>query len=479
MGKSHILSGIRWTLVTSIVRRLLTLILFYFIARWLSKEDLGVFREYSLILGLVSIISTISLDYNYIIEQRNFKTGIVALWQAAFIGSVIGIILLSLCSGLIGMLYGSTVLAKLFSYTSLFIVTENIRRSARAVAARNKQFRELAMAETWNVVFYSILSFAALYFFRSVWVYVVIFYLGNVLEAVYLWRLNSVTIQRAVSLLIKRKEVFCATLKRFRGFISQATLFSVVNQFSGNAPILIMGMIVEPVYAGLYFFASQLIGVPVGMLNASVNQVVFPVIAEKRDGEIAAMADRYMRLVGNLGLPLLLLFSFVMMYAVSWLLGDKWGDAIPLIPAMFLVYGTSLYSNVIGGVTFIRRKPGWALVWTSMSLIVKTCAMLWGLQTSFYHAVLAYAVTGALMNVCFNLMSMHLIKVDFIPALRKVLISMIPALVYALLLILVSRLTAVLAALCAVLLFGLVLLTLDIIQKGKLRSDVKAILNIS
>jgi O-antigen/teichoic acid export membrane protein len=477
MNKSHVLSGIRWTLVTSVFRRMLTLVLFYFVARWLTKEDLGIFRTYCLILGLVSTFGTLSLDFHYIIEQKKSHTGLLALWQMAAVSSGLGIILLTALSGVIGILYKSPVLGNLFLYTSVFLLSEILRKTVRAMAARRQQFRELALAETYNVALYSVLSVLALYFIRSVWVYVVIFYLGNLLEAIYLWSKNSDAVKRTLAILIKQRKVLSLSLYRFRAFLTQATLVSVVNLFSGNAPILLLGLMIEPVYLGVYFFASQLIGVPVGMFNTAVNQVFFPVFAGKKDGDITAMAARYLRLVGNLGLPLLLLFTYVMMLAVSWLLGDKWSDAIPLLPAMFLLFGSSFYSNPIGGIPFIKRKPSWELTWNVASLVIKSGAMLWGLRYSFETAIWAFAIAAAVTAIAFYLMSMHLVKLRFSSALRNVLVSFLPVLVYTPVLIVISRMSGLLSVVMAVAAGGLLLAGLNVISKGKLKADIRMIVS--
>jgi O-antigen/teichoic acid export membrane protein len=164
-----------------------------------------------------------------------------------------------------------------------------------------------------------------------------------------------------------------------------------------------------------------------------------------------------------------------MMYAVPWLLGNKWSDAVPLIPAMVMLFGSSLYSNVIGGVTFIRRKPGLALTWTTAALIIKSGAMLWGLQTSFTNAVLAFALAGVLMNICFNLISMHQINVSLKSATGKILLSLLPVGVYALLLIPISRFNPVAAIVISILIAGSLFPLLDWIYKGKLKSDLKEI----
>ncbi len=477
MTKSHVISGIRWTLITSVIRRSITLILFYFIAKWLSKEDLGIYREYCLILGLFTVVSSLSFDFHYIIEQRQSHTGLIALWQITAIASVTGFIVLNLSSGRLGTLYDSKLLGNLLHFTSIFIIVEIIRRTVRSMAIKYMQFRELALAETYNVIFYSAVTLAALYLYRSIWVYVIVFYLGNALETIYLWNLNRGKISKALGRIFRQRKLLCLSLRHYRSFLTQATLVSVINQFSGNAPILILGMIIEPVYMGIYFFASQLIGVPIGMFTNAINQVFFPVFAGKKDGDIGSMVSRYIRLISYVGIPLLMLFSFIAMYAVNLLFGSKWGDAIPLIPTMVILYGAGLYVTPISGIPFIKRKPGWELIWNTIALIIKAGAMLIGLQTSFITAIWAYAVSGAVMSFVFYFMSMYLIKVNLGHTLRKLLLSFVPFLIYGLFLKLIYHLSTMYAILSAVLGCLILLIVIDVCNKGNLRQDLKTILS--
>lgn len=478
MTKSHVISGIRWTLFTSVIRRTITLILFYFIARWLSKEDLGIYREYCLILGLFAVVGSLSFDFHYIVEQRQTNSSLVALWQITAIASIAGLVVLSISSGIFGDLYDSRVLGSLLQYTSIFLIIEIIRKTVRSMSTKAMQFRELALAETYNVIFYSVLTIIVLFFYRSIWVYVIIFYLGNAVETIYLWNLNSSKINKVLGKILIKRKLFSLILKRYRNFLTQATLVSLVNQFSGNAPILILGLIIEPVYMGIYFFASQLIGVPIGMFTNAINQVFFPVFAGKKDGDIGNMVARYIRLVSYIGIPLLMLFSFVAMFAVNLLFGSKWGDAIPLIPIMVIMFGASLFVTPISGIPFIKRKPGWELSWNITALIIKVGAMLIGLKTSFLTAIWAYAVSGAVMSFAFYFMSMYLIDVKLSRIFRKLLISLIPVILYGLFLKVIFKLLPLSAIIAAIIGCLVMLVLIDVFNKGILRQDLKTILSI-
>lgn len=476
MNKNHVISGIRWTLVTSVIRRLITLVLFYFIARWLSKEDLGIFRTYSLLLALMSVIGCYSVDFHYVIEQRRIKTGLTALWQITILSAVLIFVLLTFSASLIGNFYNSKELTVLFKYASVCVIIEILRRAVRSMTSKALKFRELALAETYNVIFYSLTALIVLFFRRSLYLYVTIFYLGNLLETLYLWQVNKKSIHQALRHAVTKTGLWLKTLKLYKVFFTQATLVSVINQISGNAPILILGMFIEPLYLGLYFFASQLIGVPVGMFTTAINQVFFPVFSGKKDGDIQSMTLRYLRLIGYIGLPLLLLYCFILMYGVGWLWGSKWKDAIPLIPLMFIISGTSLYSNPIGGIPFIKRKPNWELIWNVFAFIIKVGAMLAGLSYSFLTAIFAYAVASALMSISFYVMSMYLLKANLLKTLGEIVISICPVLIYTIYLYMISVLMPWQAIVLAIVGCSVVMVGINYLQKGRLWTDIRLLI---
>ncbi len=476
MSQKPILSGMRWTVYTSVLRRLLTLVLFYFVARWLSREDLGVFREYSLILALLALLAGFSLDFHYIIEQKHTRTAFYAMWQISIISALVGSLLLTFLSGWLGTLYKSPLLADVLRYTSIFLGIEIIRRAVRSVAAKHKQFKQLALAETYNVVFYCLVTVAGLAFIRSLWIYILAFYLGNLLETLYLWLCNKREIHSLLRGRILRLGILLKVWRRQAGFSLQATLVSVVNTFSGNAPVLFLGTLVNPLSIGLYYFASQLVGVPVGTFTTAVNQVFFPVFAEQRDKDIAALSGRYLRLAGWLGLPLLLLFTYLGMLLTAWLFSTKWMDAIPLLPPMFLLFGSSLYVNPISGIPFVKRKPGWELTWNLAGLGLKLLAMLWGLRISFLMAIWAFSLSSVLVNLAFFLMAMHLVGCNLRQVTLRMALSLLPAVAYALILLPISSMPALPAALAACSGCLLLLLSVNFLSQGKLHSDLRLIL---
>ena len=385
--------------------------LFLVIAGWLTQGDFGVYRSFSLILLLLSTFATFGLDFHYISSQKKSLLNLLSLMQVGIILWLSLGIVCTLAAGWIGRLYHSPDLGLLMLASLPFLGIEILRWIYRAWAQKQLKFRELAIAETINVILYSVLAVAGLFFVRKVWLYVALFYLGNLAEAVYLIYFIP-PIPRSI-----RSRIFSlpalqtslANLKANAVFLANVISINVLQVYAGNAPVLFLGMMVAPQQLGLYFFASQLIGVPVGMLTGSLSQVFFPVFAAQERTVTIANIRRYTALVIWFGIPLLTGYVFALQYAIPMLMGDKWNAALPLIFYLLLFYGTSLLHHPISAIPVICRKPHWELIWNILSLIIRIGALALGIRYSYNTAVLLFCIVSAVLHLGFYFMALALL----------------------------------------------------------------------
>jgi O-antigen/teichoic acid export membrane protein len=479
--KQHILSGIRWTFLTSVLRRSIGLVLFYFIANWLTKTDFGVFREYNLLLVFMTGISQLSLDNLLIVNRRHSQIALFSLWKTTLLSALVITLLFPLLAGVFGNWYDSYALTRLLMFTSIFAALEVVRRAVRSLAISHQQFRQIALAETANVLFYSVLSLIILFFYRQLWIYLVLFYLGNAVETIWLWNVNKAQILLQLSRILQgRYQRVCSkVLLRNGSFLGLSTAVYTLNQTAGNAPILILGLLVAPEQMGIFYFASQIIGLPVGMFTTAINQVFYPVFAGQKDADIGKLTSRYVRMVGLIGLPVLLIFSYVMGYAVLWLFGEKWIEAIALIPIMFVLYGFSLYCSSISGIPFVKRKPSWELIWNIVALIIRIGAMLLGMRVSFIMALWMYALASAVMYLVFYLMSMQLIKIRWQRSLLNLLASLMPTVLLAELYYLLTCCLPVWQILFTAAGWIILLMVINVFFNGTVAGDIRMLLSRS
>lgn len=405
------MQGVRWTLLTTILRRIVSFVLFIFIAKWLSQTDLGIYRSYSLILVVLTYLTVWGLDSHYLVSRAQERLNYFSLLQLGLLFSFLLTLLLAILGRGIGNLYHSEELGSILSLSGGIVFIEALRRIVRTRAQKQLYFKELAIAETLNVFLYSALCFVLIFFWRKAWLFILLFYVGNLTELLYLAFVLPPTSNSQISKLIsfKRLKLSFALFGHHKGFLANVTLINLFQIFSANAPVLFLGAFVEPALLGLYFFATQLIAIPVNMLTTSLSQVFFPLMAKGEMSTNLLGIRRYSSLVLKIGIPALIAYALALQYLVPIVWGDKWLEALPLILALVLYYGSSLLHHPISGIPFICRKPSWELIWNILTLIFRLTALAIGLKVSFSFAVLLFCGVSAVMHLAFYFMSLKLL----------------------------------------------------------------------
>lgn len=423
MNSATVMHGIRWNLVTTVIRRGFSLVFLFFLASWLSQSDLGVYRTYSLILTIAAVFAILGLDSNYITGTKLQRLNLFAFAQ---IGTALGLIvslLLALSSTWLAKQYHSPELGPILRWTSLFVLVEVLRRLLRSVAQTKLKFRELALGETWNVLFYCVAGLITIYFIRKVWMYVVVYYLGNLVETLYLYYvlppLPYLKLKRIFS--PKWLGYSLGILKRYRNFLANVSIIRLLNNYAGNAPILFLGTMVSAALMGQYFFATQLIGVPVMMFTLAVGQVFYPVFAQSLPQRSLQSINSYTRLILGLGIPVLIGYCLLISQLLPHFFGGKWNDSLPLMIYLIPFFGSGMFNDPISAIPFVCRKPHWELIWNVISLGLRLLALSWGMRFGFPIAVLLFSLVSALMNLAFYIMSLFLLKANLRDATLQLL----------------------------------------------------------
>lgn len=423
MNSATVMHGIRWNLVTTVIRRGFSLIFLFFLASWLSQSDLGIYRTYSLILTIAAVFAILGLDSNYITGKKLQRLNLFAFAQ---IGTALGLLvslILALSSAWLAKLYNSPELCPILRFTSLFVLVEVLRRLLRSYAQTRLKFRELALGETWNVLFYCVAGLVAIYFIRKVWVYVVFFYLGNLVETLYLYcvlpPLPYLKLRRLWS--FKWLGYSLGVLKRYRNFLANVSIIRLLNNYAGNAPILFLGTMVSAALMGQYFFATQLIGVPVMMFTLAVGQVFYPVFAQSLPERSLQSISSYTRLILGLGIPILIGYGLLISHLLPHFFGGKWNDSLPLMIYLIPFFGSGMLNDPISAIPFVCRKPHLELVWNVVSLGLRLLTLAWGMRFGFPIAILLFSLVSALMNLAFYIMSLILLKANLREATLQLL----------------------------------------------------------
>ncbi len=410
---SSVLSSVKWNFITSILRRIITFVLFLFIAHIFDRAQLGVYREYALIISFFAGISLFSTPTLYIVEKDN--SVIQRLAPAVLVLTFLIGILLSFLAPLFAKYYNSDILIPLLRFSLPILLIEVLRQYLRAIYQKQMEFKYLSIIETLNVIFYSALALLIIPFVRDIKLFIAIFYAGNLLELVLLinkrWKKpDKYLIQFTKNIKAKVIHSFSCLIDHIH-FLFFSSTATTINMLLLELPVLILGLYFAPEHIGNYFIAFQLVMVPSGLITMSLSQVFFSKFSQIKAEEYKEKLDRLYNIEFDLLIPSFLIYVLLIREWVMVLFGAKDIFEIKLIVLLLFLRSMSAFiMNPISSFFAILKKPQIEFYW-SVTILVLSNLLVFLFRNSVFTTVLSvFIISSVLFYISFNWLVFRHIK---------------------------------------------------------------------
>ncbi len=216
----------------------------------------------------------------------------------------------------------------------------------------------------------------------------------------------NITTAVAAALSARTWDHFVPSLREWRALASFGVYISgasIVNQFGGRLPDLIIGRLLGYQALGLFNRSNGIIGIVHEMVLSGIQTVAFPAFAAAhRDGENVRQAYlRMATLVTGAAFPILALVSIVAEPLVWCLLGPTWRDAVPFIPPLALCYGITLVAPMV---TPYLSATGWVKIVPRIAIGLQVSSLTITSVTAQFSImwVVAGCVVANLLNLLIN-----------------------------------------------------------------------------
>ncbi|RLC47497.1 MAG: hypothetical protein DRH57_03980 [Candidatus Cloacimonadota bacterium] len=436
------ISSIRWTLSTSIIRRVITILLYIVIARSISKSDLGAFREFSIILGIFILFLPLGLDYFFIVSQKNNHQNYLNFSIITLLLGIISAIVLYFIAPILGNYYHSQLLKKFLFYGFLILIIHSFRLIFKKYFIKNIDFKTVSIAETINVLLYSVLVIIVLIFYKSVWVLFWGFYIGDTVETFYLFLKDREYFLTNLKNFISWKAVkqSYASIKENFSFCFNTSAIHIVNYLSNNAPIFLLGIYLSSAEVGIYYIANQMIALPVSLLTESLSRVFLPCLSRLQISQMRERINEFTKMATILIWPLFISFAFILDKLIILLLTEKWICAIPIARIILIYTGFNILVNPISSVPIIMRRPDLELKWNILATILKGTALIIGAKYGLATAILLFSFANVLLYLLFQYLIAYLLKMNFWKFISNYLFYLVYFIPYAIVLFLLKML---------------------------------------
>lgn len=195
----------------------------------------------------------------------------------------------------------------------------------------------------------------------------------------------------------KRRTLF-RLARKYRNFPLYSLPKSLLNNFGGNLPVLILTPFFGLAETGFLGMALTLAFRPINMICSSVNQVLYQNVSEKvnRRESIAGLLGKYVRNTGIVAVAVFALSVVILPSFTALLLGEEWritGHYIQiLLPwLLFVLLNTSI--NFLPDI-FGRQRT---CLFFEIAYVLLRLLSLWvGIKTGFMDgAVILFSAVGA------------------------------------------------------------------------------------
>lgn len=454
------LKSFQWSFLTALLRKVILFAVFLLIAKAISKEDLGIFREFSLVLGIFTGLSFWGFKDLLIVKKEKTKALFQQLFLLAVVTSIFTLIILNLLAPIIGKYYKSELLTSLFLQLSPLICLEILRIAVRSYYQKILRFKLLSIIETINVLVYSSLI-AIFYFYKlDITSLIIIFYFGNLIEFILLLSFEHTLIKDTLKRLFTLKLIkdFLTTYKKNYKFLLTASSNNLISLLINDLPVIVLGILFNPIYIGIYYLANQLIGQPVVLACNSLAQVLFPTFTFMSKSEIYERLHKFFNIVTLLAFPLFFLLVIYITNFVPLILGDKWNQALPIVIILAFPFASTMLINPISSLPYVLELPHVEMIFMLVNLSIKGLAIYLGHFAGFETALIYYAIATVIIHLCFIALITRLVEGKVIKTLLMIFLKTIPTLGFITLYLLLDSLHYFYSSVIITLVIGVYLL---------------------
>jgi O-antigen/teichoic acid export membrane protein len=333
------------TIVSQVLRFLISISGTVVLARLLTPTDYGLIGMVAAITGIVAIFKDLGLDVVTIQREHITEEQISALF---WINTTVGMLLTLVTVGIapvVAWFYGESTLTWITATSALAFLLGGTIVQHEALLRRQMRFARLASVDVGSMLAGYGAGIVLAWYGAGYWALVFSQLAQALMRTLGLW----------VSVRWRpRLSAGFAGIGSMLTFGAHLTGFAFINYFARNLDNLLIGRYWGAYQLGLYSRAYQLLTLPIDQVNSPITAVAVPMLSRLADSP-----DRYRRAylrilekIGILTMPLMALLIMTSDWVVDLLLGPEWRG----VSAIFALLG------VAGIVQPIASTAGWLFI---------------------------------------------------------------------------------------------------------------------
>ena len=328
-----------WALVGKFIPQSIYLVTTMILARFLSPDDFGMIGVLAIFFTVSTVLMDSGLGGSLVKEKNISKIDCSTIFVFNLFVSHLLYLFLFVFSDNIESYFAKEGLSEVVKLSSLVLVINSWGLVSKSILQRDLKFREISNITIISVVIASLCSI--ILGINGCGVYALVGYqLINALVHVVLMLIKS-------NFVISFR--FCTySFKKLIPFGLYTTLTNIIDTIYENMITTLFGKYFSLQQAGFLYQAKKIEEVPSHSIIVTINSVSFPILTRLKDSpdEFKSEANNIFVSVTALIIPLLLTISLFSRPIITFLYGEKWGDASPYLSILMFAGIFILVENV-------------------------------------------------------------------------------------------------------------------------------------
>lgn len=378
--EKDLLKSFSWSFVEKISSQGISIVISIILARLLMPEDYGILAIVNVFILLANVFISNGFGTALVQDKDNdAKTQSTDFFSSIMLGLCVYAILF-VVAPVIANYYSMPQLTALLRVLGIRIPICSVYSIQYAILTKKMQFQKLVAPTVLGAALSGSLGILAAYCGWSVWALVIQSVLGQFIPVCVL----SITLKWRPHLMFSPSK-----LRQHLGYSIKIVLAELVNTLVGQLYTLTIGKRYSAADAAYYNNGILYPQKIVNLIEASVNAVAFPAIANRKEDSqaVKALISSTVRHLAFAIIPMMVGLALCAKHAITVILTEKW---LPSAPYLQIVCMTYLFMP-INGVNYQAVKAlGKSTLFLKLQ-IIKTIVNIATLFLSLPHGMMAIA----------------------------------------------------------------------------------------
>jgi O-antigen/teichoic acid export membrane protein len=406
----HIVLGLGWTTLSTIVSGLTQILRLSILARFLSKEDFGIVAILTFVLGLTQVFSDMGFSAAIMSEKQLSRKSFLSLYWLQFIVFNSLMIVVSLFSPIISNYYEQPVLRYLIPIALFELFFVSTGKLYDTVLQKNMLFKTMAIRNIVSAIFSLFLAIGLAYV--GCGVYSLIISTLSHAAVVHIW--NFIAGQKTYKISLKNISLKEAGSLVKVGLYQMGT--QLVDYVASKLDILLISSFLGVGALGIYNLAKELVLRFVMIINTITTKVMLPVMSSYSNN-LELLKYKFKQFVTKLSYLNTPIVGFVFLFAafiVEIFYGKGYEEANSIVSIMSIWSLFVVLGQPSGMVAIVLKRTDLSFSYTIIRFLTMGILLFAFARKSLYGAALTMLFTYLVMFfVNWYMLLYRIIKMSF------------------------------------------------------------------